>query len=483
MEDPKQAAADAWPLRRAAWLLGLSLAPFVLLAFYAHPEADDYVFASVAREQGFFASQRWWYAAWTGRFFSTAVLSAFPLATDLIRGYSLVPPVLLLAHVAALWAMLRALGKSLPGLLPERAALPAAVALTALYVTQMPSPREGFYWLAGAITYELALVLAMLLAACGLSVRRGVSAARRTAATVVCALLAVAVAGSNETMWLPGGAALAVAAGVSLRRRHPAAIVWGVALLAFLAGAAAVYAAPGNAARLDYHAEKPPLLANLAGALWTSARFALKWALRPALLGAAILAIPWASRAIEATPWASRVRRRHVLLAVAVLLGVVLLGFLPAYLSIGRKPPVRAQNPIFFAFLASGVAAWLLGVAWRRNVRGVRPTVSTRWRFAGAAATIVGLLGVGNLPRAACELAVEAPQYHRQMEARYAAMRRDAHAGLARSLVAPLGARPRSISEAEIGDDAYQDQHLAWYFGLESVALRADQKRSDCSSE
>lgn len=49
--------------------------PFVLLSFFNHPSRDDFCYANKVLEQGFWNSQINWYNNWTGRYFSTGILS------------------------------------------------------------------------------------------------------------------------------------------------------------------------------------------------------------------------------------------------------------------------------------------------------------------------------------------------------------------------------------------------------------------------
>lgn len=468
---------SAATVRLAIGLCAAALLPFLLLAPSARPEADDFVFAGIVAQHGFLGAQSWWYTNWCGRFVSTAVLSALPAKFDLIAVYPWVCLGLLVAQMAATWWFLAAVGRAASerfNILRFHGA--AAIVLPALYVTQMPSPREGFYWLSGAMTYQLPTILGLCLGALGLSIRRETSRLGIAWRTVAAALLALAVAGCNETVWLPGALVLSAAAAWALRRRHPSAVLWIAALAAFVAAAWVVYVAPGNAVRLAYHVERRPLVARLGLALGTSLLYTVKWAAYPALWAVAVLfvAVLDAPADLRSAPSPRRaVRRRLALLAFGAYV-IVLSGFLPSFLATGHKPPARAQNALFFPFLI----VWLAGVAvaWnatRRRAAGAPRLMHGAKRFV-LGLLAIGLLAIGNLPAAVHDLAVRAPEYRRATVERYAELSAAARARRRCGRVAPLGGSPRTLGCWEIGRDAYVDQHFARYFGLESVMLIED---------
>src|SRR5688572_30568492 len=57
------------------------------LSLFAHPSADDFCIAVKERLLGFGDSQAWWYTQWTGRYTSSAAITAFVGAADLLTHY------------------------------------------------------------------------------------------------------------------------------------------------------------------------------------------------------------------------------------------------------------------------------------------------------------------------------------------------------------------------------------------------------------
>ncbi len=477
---------------RALWLSGICLVPFVLLAWFTHPAADDFVYASWAKDLGFVGVQRFWYANWCGRYTATAVQTGFPLALDMTRAYPLVPLALLAGFVGSLAAFFgAAVGSrqyaagstqyaegsrqyaegSRQYAVGGNGCWPwgLTAAFAALYVTQMPSVCEGLYWLAGGATYQFALVLTLLVLAVALSARPGASRLVLALKALAAAVLALAAAGCNETMLPLVSLILLAGVIVSWKGKHPGRWVWTAALAGYLAGSLAVVLASGNALRAAQFPAKPPPAICLAKCTWDTVRHVLKWSIRPMPLGLSILGIPLAAAILKRAAWAEKIAARHVVLSAAATVGAVWLSVAPAYLSIGRNPPARAENVSYFFFLAGWFATWFLAVGWLRNIRGREPRLSPRALVIGRVALAAGILVFSNLPRAVYDLAFLAPAYDRQLRERYVRLRVQAAAGGGEAVVERLAARPKSISFGDFGDEPSQNDRIARYFGVSTL--------------
>jgi hypothetical protein len=66
----------------ALWLLfAITVVPIGILAFYNHPSVDDdYCFAYMTRDHGFWKAQKFYYEGWSGRYISNMIFHATPLA-------------------------------------------------------------------------------------------------------------------------------------------------------------------------------------------------------------------------------------------------------------------------------------------------------------------------------------------------------------------------------------------------------------------
>ena len=147
-------------------LLGIgiyTLLPFLLLTIYNHPAADDFSFAVRDRTLDYFTVMQQYYFNWTGRYFSTITLFRInPMIFDALGIYKLFAALLFLLFSSSVFFIVytitgKAFGKK------EAAAL--AALLVTLYLLQLPSPSEGFYFFSTYATYQFANVLVLVLLA------------------------------------------------------------------------------------------------------------------------------------------------------------------------------------------------------------------------------------------------------------------------------------------------------------------------------
>ncbi|MCA1558537.1 MAG: hypothetical protein LC731_08370, partial [Acidobacteria bacterium] len=120
-----------------------------------------------------------------------------------------------------------------------------------------------------------------------------------------------------------------------------------------------VVLAPGNAVRESYSTGQHRLFYSLLYSGAQEARFLLKWLSNPALILGTIVFIPVAARLSEKNELFKRHFHLHPLIALAILILIVFLGFFPAYWSLGILGQHRSVTLVFFLFLLG----WFLNVA------------------------------------------------------------------------------------------------------------------------
>lgn len=371
----RTAWTSAWGSERAARLgLRLLLAVCILsllrhawLAQYAHPMADDFSYAQKDLSAGLHAASAWEYHHWNGRYSSNLLVLAGPLraGVDDLTLYRLVPVLLILGT----WLSTSLLLRMFPFAGAWRPALTGGLVWTALFTHAMPDIGEGFFWYTGAVTYQLAVIMATLHAALLLRMHRRPSAG---AGLLAAALLFVAI-GFNEVMMallllLHLGRAAWYARSTGRVPGH----LW-LLLGVAAAGSALVMLAPGNAGRAAHFPMRHQLLPSLGMSLVQTARFTVVWLSSPAVLASGLLFLLGhdvlrqrftAIRRWEGPPWPLA-----ALLVPAVVLGCVF----PAYWSTGVLGQYRTVNTACFLFLP------LLAVAlhaWRMQTDAARKLIA-----------------------------------------------------------------------------------------------------------
>ena len=172
----QDAAAQKRWLRRFFLLAAVLLLPAVILAFYARPSADDYVYAArthaVVQQYGLdlprllaaaWDTNVYYFHNWQGLYVSGFVLALQPA----IFGNAWYGLTLLCVLAPLLACLYGAARLTVRALAPQQKYLPAALAVLLLYafVQGMPAPVEGLYWFNGAMNYQPYFALAVLHAA------------------------------------------------------------------------------------------------------------------------------------------------------------------------------------------------------------------------------------------------------------------------------------------------------------------------------
>lgn len=137
----------------------LSILPFLIISIFINPSADDFCYNNISRDVGYWNTQLDAYNGWTGRYFSTAVLSIRALVSGSFIIYKIIPVILLILLFISIYH----LSSSIFLTLKKRNHYILTFFILTLYLIQMPAPSEGFYWLAASITYQLSIILSIFL--------------------------------------------------------------------------------------------------------------------------------------------------------------------------------------------------------------------------------------------------------------------------------------------------------------------------------
>jgi hypothetical protein len=280
------------PLTIAISVLAILLLPFAILSFFSHPQADDFDAAATTMRLGYFKSIASAYTNWNSRWFSSAIMQASPLVFGSIALYKAAPITLFVLFFWALFAFIKAI---LPEVLRLSEGCLCTLALLALYLSSMPSVVQGFYWIPGAISYQLANVLMLFLWTQLIKVWGAAESKVGKWTLLACSLLLFALIGSNQTSMVL--ILLMLVAALAWRFLESRKIDWFLAKLIVVAAFAAtiVVMAPGNHARLEHvsHAINPA--ATIKESAMTIYRLAVVQIANPLLLVLTGCAIPFFS--------------------------------------------------------------------------------------------------------------------------------------------------------------------------------------------
>ncbi|WP_310398176.1 DUF6056 family protein [Hymenobacter sp.] len=346
------------PARLGEVLIWLSVLPFFVLCWFAHPSADDFLQANDVAKHGHWGYVSYLYFHWTGRY--TAMLGwSFlnPVSYGHDKaGYGLVCFLLLGAMLGALVWLLRTLLRGAG--LTARQLGQAGAGLLLLIAFQLPNTAEWVYWLTSAFNYLVPGILLLLaLATLTLHIRQEQPA--RPYHLVSTAVLLVLAVGCNETIAVP---VLLTTWGVVLHasRQQRRPVGWGVAL-AVSAGCAVAFLAPGNTARVVEEQVASPGVVGCGLRIINFGTYCLvNWLGNGVLVVVTVLLVPVFAR-LARRPLPLHQLVRQPLLLTLLVPAFLAAGLFPVIWVSGNVPPPRAQNLLYLCFTVN----WLLAAyAW-----------------------------------------------------------------------------------------------------------------------
>ncbi|MBX3255933.1 MAG: hypothetical protein KF862_17495 [Chitinophagaceae bacterium] len=178
----------------------LTLLPFVILSFFSHAGADDYLMQGIYEQSGFWQTQKNLYANWNGRFFANflQILGIkYKLVTSYYFVFSLV--LFLLTYFAAFY-LVKTLNRFILGnSLSSGQIIQTGFIGLMLNIYLLANTGENFYWYSAALIYQMPVIILLLLFS--LLVKRFTATGRKNVRqdVMICLLLAL-IAGCNETI-------------------------------------------------------------------------------------------------------------------------------------------------------------------------------------------------------------------------------------------------------------------------------------------
>lgn len=333
-----------------SFLFIFTIAPFIVISFYNHPSADDFCFSNVAMEMGFWDAQAKWYNDWTGRYFSTALLSIGPVVNKSVLQYKILPIIIMAILFFSIVTLIRQISPSLSA----KFCLMGACIILLLYLAGAPSIVEGFYWMPGYVTYQYGNIATFFLLAVMTRLYRAKENRSKIWLFLLSTSLVLAIVGSNETIML---ILLAILLFINIyivcvRKQMQK---WFLALLAIAVLASAfVVLAPGNTVRLGI--ENSPLkgynfFVSIYMSLYDAAYHLASWLSQGTLILFTLFFIPVAANFSKKNSHGHRMLYIHPLIGVSLFLVLISISYFPAYWSLGHTPPPRTQNVTYLMFV------------------------------------------------------------------------------------------------------------------------------------
>jgi hypothetical protein len=323
-------------------------APFVLNTFYNYPAADDFCYASFSKHDGFFSAQQTWYNGWSGRYFASALLSLNPIIVGWNDGYKFIALALFVSLNLVLYFLLNYIsGKKLS----KVTVATLSFGMAFLYLFKMPTVVEGFYWLAGALTYQVSVILSILLILLVLK-QFDENTKHKNILLVLSSVLIAAICGSNETIMVILTLVLASATGLNFIKSKKINFRLSILTIVSIVSSLIVYFAPGNAVRqAAIGVINHDLKYSIKESLIQTLSYFYDWVTNSPILILSIFFIPIAKIIYDRN--ASIVKKLYInpILSSALLIGLVAVSFFTGYFGAGIMIPIRAINITYIVFL------------------------------------------------------------------------------------------------------------------------------------
>lgn len=378
-----------WPWLLKAALL-FCLLPFLVLSFFNQPVYDDYVNAARTALHGVWGVQKYLYLSWTGRYFSTLLLTLTnPLSYGWVDGVRYTPFLFMVLIWGSLFLLIRWLLQGTPA---RRYSAWLAAALLLIYLYAMPQVFQGFFWYTGGAVYQVGNVLLITALLVSYRVLTAATTGARIGWIALCVLIVAAASATNEVVLIQLLVTFGMCFLASVYQKNRAWRWWVTITLVTLATAMVALAAPGNFARMA--SEHPANAQSIVYAVPRSVFSMLDVVSRihnlNSLLLILLLWLPIGTRIVKAgrLPFL----RMHPLLSVGAICAVVALCYFPFWWIWAAYTPVRTENAIVFFLLVAWLVAVQATLGWMHARQYSLPTLPT-WAYAYAV-PVFGLLVV-----------------------------------------------------------------------------------------
>lgn len=318
--------------------------PVALLALYNHPSvADDYCFAYMTRDYGFWQSQQFYYEGWSGRYISNMIFHATPLAFGVFWFVKVMPFIIFAFLYHAIFTLIGELLKP-----SKRHQYTLAAGFLAIFVIFSASVVDIFYWYTSVFIFPSSLCYFLYFVVVLLRFYQAKYQTIKYPIATLAATLVFFIVGSNEVMMLFIIAFLGIAWAYKLLfEKKMDFLLLGLMLLALFCAYFLVIQAPGNQVRMGGNALSGNLGGAIVKALLSTIKQSLVWfiTLSPFLLGFGLYLKEYPIN--NNTP----IFEVNPIIAVLATLSLEALMFFTIHYGNTEGVPERVEN-IIFAFFA-----------------------------------------------------------------------------------------------------------------------------------
>jgi hypothetical protein len=328
----------------ALWLLFLiTVIPIGILAMYNHPSVDDdFCFAYMTRDYGFWEAQKLYYEGWSGRYISNMIFHATPLAFGVFWFVKVMPFLILGLLFHAIYIFI---GEVLEASQTNRFLFTAT--FLSIFIIFSPSIVDTFYWYSSVFIFPTSFSFFLYFIVVVLRFYQPQYQRIKYLIALLAATLVFFIVGSNEVMMLfIIGFCGAVWGYILLFHRRFETLFFALMLIGLYFAYFWVIQAKGNQVRLvGGNVLGGAIALSLINALKSTVFDGLKWSL--ILSPFAYLYISW----LPNTESVKAIFKANVWMVILGLFTLLFMMFFVIHYGNDMGVPDRVKNVIFEVFL------------------------------------------------------------------------------------------------------------------------------------
>lgn len=327
------------------------------MGYFNHPSvADDYCFAYMTRDYGFWEGQRLYYEGWSGRYISNMLFHATPLAFGHF-GFVKIMPVLMIGLLFHSFYLM--IGEFIPTNRGNKLVLTAA--FMSLYIAETASIIDNFFWYTSVFIFPISVSYWMYLVAVLIRYYAPQYRSLHNGIALLCATLVFFIVGSNEVVMLMILAFLGLVwLYLLLFEKRFDKFITMLGIVAVLCAYFLVIKAPGNQVRMQGGALSGNIVLALTKAIKSTLKDGFHWVVYSPLIPMTILLSAWYQKFVPSTK--SGLFKTNLLYVMASLGILLVLMFFAIHYGNPDGVPNRVKNAIYIFFLVGWFYLILCGL-------------------------------------------------------------------------------------------------------------------------
>lgn len=321
-------------------ILGVfAIIPFLVVSIYNNPSADDFCYHNISQKLGYWEANLFAYNNWNGRYLTSFILTIKGLVSNSFIVYKFIPIVLFSLLFFSLYYVFSVFFEKIE----KRHILTFGLFIMTMYLIQMPSISQGFYWLPSSISYQLSNILSVFFFYFLLKFLKE----HKKKHLLISCLFVGCVIGCNETsMLLINFLIVTIFVYRSLHYKKVEKSFL-ILLLFVLTFSIIVFVSPGNSARSSNFSNNHQFIYSLLNSFLAFKKYILYW------LPFIIIFVLYYFNTISSikSSFSPRLFNVNPLVIFIIVFSIPIIGFFPGYWSLGGSPPLRVINTIYFFFL------------------------------------------------------------------------------------------------------------------------------------